>query len=68
VPKELKNREKINQMGVPATYLQYADEGGDMLNRILTVDKSWVHHYQAESQRALMQSKQTSQFTFNQKV
>jgi histone-lysine N-methyltransferase SETMAR len=35
--------------------LRYADEGEDMLNRIVTGDKSWVHHY-----IALMQWKHTS--------
>jgi hypothetical protein len=44
--------------------LRYADEGEDMLNRIVA-DESWVHHYQPKSKRASMQ---TSQFTFNQKV
>jgi hypothetical protein len=25
--------------------LWYADEGEDMINRIVTGDESWVHHY-----------------------
>jgi hypothetical protein len=29
-----------------ATSLTYADEGEDMLNRIVIGDESWVHHYQ----------------------
>jgi hypothetical protein len=42
--------------------LQYADEGEDtsMLNRTVTGDESWVHHYQPESKRALMQWKHPS--------
>jgi hypothetical protein len=40
--------------------LQYADEGEDMLNRIVTGDESWVHHYQPESKRASMQWKHPS--------
>jgi hypothetical protein len=28
--------------------LQYADEGEDMLDRIVTGDESYVHHYQPE--------------------
>jgi protein involved in ribonucleotide reduction len=41
-------------------YLQYADKGEDMLNRIVTGDKSWVHHYQPESKHASMQWKHPS--------
>jgi hypothetical protein len=36
VPRELKGREKMNQMGLSLQHLlQYADEGEDMLNRIV---------------------------------
>jgi histone-lysine N-methyltransferase SETMAR len=37
--------------------LLYADEGEDMLNRIVTGDESWVRHYQPKSKRASMQWK-----------
>jgi hypothetical protein len=37
--------------------LWYANEGEDMLNRIVTGDDLWVHHYQPESKRASMQWK-----------
>jgi hypothetical protein len=40
--------------------LRYADEGEDMLNRILTGDESRVHHYQPESKRASVQWKHLS--------
>jgi histone-lysine N-methyltransferase SETMAR len=40
--------------------LRYADEGEDMLNRIVTGDESWVHHYQPGSKRASMQWKHAS--------
>jgi hypothetical protein len=40
--------------------LQYADEGEDMFNRIVTGDESWVHHYQIESKRASIQWKHWS--------
>jgi hypothetical protein len=44
VPRELKDQEKINQMGLSLQHLLwYADEGENMLNRIVTGDKSWVH-------------------------
>jgi hypothetical protein len=40
--------------------LLYADEGEDTLNRIVTGDASWVHHYQPESKRASVQWKHPS--------
>jgi hypothetical protein len=61
VPKELKDREKINRLGLSLQrLLRYADEGEDTLNRTDTVDKSWVHHYQPESKCASMKWKQPS--------
>jgi hypothetical protein len=39
--------------------LPYAD-GEDMLNRIVTGDESWVHHYQPELKPPSMQWKQPS--------
>jgi histone-lysine N-methyltransferase SETMAR len=35
--------------------LWYADEGEDVLNRIVTGDESWVHHYQPKLKRASVQ-------------
>jgi histone-lysine N-methyltransferase SETMAR len=56
VPRELKCREKMNRMGLFLQHLlRCADEGEDMLNRIVTGDESWVYHYQPESKRASMQ-------------
>jgi transposase len=53
VPRELKDREKINQMSLPLQHLlRYANEGEDMLNGIVTGDEAWVHHYQRESKRS----------------
>jgi hypothetical protein len=46
--------------------LRYADEGGDVLNRIVTGDETRVHHYQPKSKR--FNAMETSQFTFKQKV
>jgi hypothetical protein len=40
--------------------LQYADEGEDLLNRIVTGVESWVHHYQPETMCASMQRKHSS--------
>jgi hypothetical protein len=48
-------------MGVSLQHLlRYADEGEDMLNRIVTGDEPWVHHYQHQSKRASMQWKHPS--------
>jgi hypothetical protein len=58
VPRELKDREKINQMGLSLQHLLwYADEGEDIHNRIVAGDKSWVHHYQPKSKRFSVQWK-----------
>jgi hypothetical protein len=57
VPRELKDREKINRMGLSLHLLRYADETEDMLNRIIIWNGSWMHHYQLESKRAPMQWK-----------
>jgi hypothetical protein len=52
----LKNWEKMNQIGLSLQHpLQYADEREEMLNRILTGDESWVHHYQPKWKRASVQ-------------
>jgi hypothetical protein len=41
VPRELKDRENMNQMGLSLQHLlRYADEGEDMLNRTVTGDES----------------------------
>jgi hypothetical protein len=37
--------------------LLYADDGEDMLNRIVTGDESLVHHYQPETKRGSVQWK-----------
>jgi histone-lysine N-methyltransferase SETMAR len=37
--------------------LWYADAGEDMLNRIVTGDESWVHHYQPKSKHSSMEWK-----------
>jgi hypothetical protein len=63
VPRELKDGENMNRMGLSLQHLlRYADKGEDtsMLNGIITGDKSWVHHYQPESKRASMQWKHPS--------
>jgi hypothetical protein len=56
VPRELKDCDEMNRMDLSLQHpLRYADEGEDMLNRIVTGDESWVHHYKRESKRTSMQ-------------
>jgi hypothetical protein len=45
--------------------LRYADEGEDILNRIVADDESWVHHNKIKSK--CFNAMVISQFTFNQK-
>jgi hypothetical protein len=53
VPRELKDQEKINRIGLSLQYLlRYANEGEDMLKKIVIRDESWLHHCQFESKRA----------------
>jgi hypothetical protein len=62
VPRELKDRQRKNEPNGSSLQhlLRCADEGEDMLNRIVTQDESWVHHYQHESKHASMQWKYPS--------
>jgi hypothetical protein len=64
VPGELKDREKWTECLSLQHLLWYADEGEDMLNRIVAEDESWVHHnsYQPRGFSAM----ESSKFTFNQ--
>lgn len=54
VPRELKDQENTNQIGLSSQHLsRYEDEEDmSMLNRTVTGNKSWVLHYQAESKHA----------------
>jgi hypothetical protein len=55
------SRKKMNKMGLSLQHrLRYADEGQDMLNRIVTGDELWVHHYQPKSNCASMKWKHPS--------
>jgi hypothetical protein len=61
VLREPKDWEKMNWIGLSLQHLShYADEGEDMLNRIVTGDESWMHHYQSKSKHASMQQKHPS--------
>jgi hypothetical protein len=48
VPKEVKDREKINRLGLSLQPLVRYTDGGEetsMLNMIVAGDELWVHHY-----------------------
>jgi hypothetical protein len=61
VPREQKDQEKINRMGLSLQHLLwYAYEGEDMLTRVDTGDESWVHHYQPKSKSSSVQRKHPS--------
>jgi histone-lysine N-methyltransferase SETMAR len=58
--RELKDREKMNRMGLSLQHLLRYAEGEGMLNRIVPGDESWVRHYQPESKCASVQWKYPS--------
>jgi hypothetical protein len=61
VPRQLKDQEKINLMGLSLQrLLQYAGEGEHMLNRTVTGDESLVHHYKPDSKCASVHWKHRS--------
>lgn len=58
VPRQLKPEQQAIRMTTSLDNLQrYNDEGEAMLERIVTGDETWVHHYQPESKQASMQWK-----------
>jgi hypothetical protein len=61
MPREWKDREEMNQIGLYLQHLLwYVNEGEDMLNGIITGDESCVQHYQPESKCASMKWKHSS--------
>jgi hypothetical protein len=61
VPRELRDQEKINRMGLPLQHLLwYVDEEEEMFNRIVTGDESWVYHHQPKPKCASVQWKHPS--------
>jgi hypothetical protein len=55
------SKKQMNLMGLSVQrLLRYAGEGGNMLNRIVTGEDSWVHQYQLESKCASVQWKHPS--------
>jgi len=58
VPKELTEEQKNNLVAICQRLLdRYASEGEAFLTRIVTGDKTWVHHFAPESKRQTMEWK-----------
>ena len=56
VPRQLTDELKLKRLNVCANLLQrYASEGNAFMNRIVTGDESWAHHYEPETKRQSMQ-------------
>jgi [histone H3]-lysine36 N-dimethyltransferase SETMAR len=56
VPRQLTDELKLNRFNICTDLLQrYASEGCAFMNRIVTGDESWAHHYEPETKRQSMQ-------------
>ena len=61
VPRHLTEERKHNRQHICSSLLErYNREGDNFLNRIITGDETWVHHYELETKRQSMQWKHTS--------
>ena len=61
VPRHLTEEHKRNRQHICSSLLErYNREGDNFLNRIITGDETWVHHYEPETKRQSMQWKHTS--------
>lgn len=61
VPKELSQQHKDTRLRVCTELKErYEREGELFLNKILTCDETWVHHFEPESKRQSMEWKHTS--------
>jgi hypothetical protein len=58
VPQQLTEEHKNNRVVICQRLLDcYANKGEDFLKRIVTGDKTWVHHFAPESKRQSMEWK-----------
>lgn len=56
VPKDLSDEQRQKRVQISQELLQrFQQEGDDFLERIITVDESWMHHYIPESKQASME-------------
>jgi hypothetical protein len=61
VPKQLKDDHKQKRIEICTQYLhRYETEGEGLLERIVTGDETWVHHFDPESKQRSMQWKHNS--------
>jgi len=61
VPRHLTEEHKRNRQHICSSLLgRYNREGDNILNRIITGDETWVHHYKPETKRQSMQWKHPS--------
>ena len=60
VPKQLTDVHKTNRLNTCRRHLErYENEGNNFIERIVTGDETWVHHYEPESKRQSMSWKHT---------
>lgn len=61
VPRHLSEEQKAERVRLCQQHLsRYEKEGDEFLNRIVTGDESWCHHYEPETRRSSMQWKHVS--------
>ena len=61
VPRHPSEEHKRNRQHICSSLLEgYNREGDNLLNRIITDDETWVHHYEPDIKRQGMQWKHTS--------
>jgi histone-lysine N-methyltransferase SETMAR len=60
VPKQLTAQHKHQRVDVATQFLLHYEEDPSILERIVTGDKIWVHHYEPESKRQSMKWKHPS--------
>jgi len=61
VPRHLTEEHKRNRQHICSSLSErYSPEGDNFLNRIITGDETWIHHYEPETKRQGLQWKHTS--------
>jgi histone-lysine N-methyltransferase SETMAR len=61
VPRHLTEEHKLNRLDICSRLLEGCSrEGDNFLNRIITGDEIWVHHYEPETKRRSIQWKHTA--------
>ena len=61
MPRHLTEEHKRNRQHICSSLSErYSPEGDNFLNRIITGDETWIHHYEPETKRQGLQWKHTS--------